>query len=746
MKKGSQKSFRFLILLIGFSTIIVQTVYIREFLTLFYGNEIVIGSFLGTWLLWTAIGSTWFARIIKIKKNALHQFLNIQIIWSMLSVATLFVIRSTPLLFKFSTGEITGYISILGIIFLTISPFCLLSGTLYTLACRLQLSSSSRPGLIYVLEAVGAVSGGLLLSFVLIPFMSPIQVLVFIFCLNLLSAITRLAKFKWAVIFTLIFTLLLIFYSETIENWTQNRLWPAQKTETIQTHYGNLTFTETNNQFNFFSNGLHLFSIPDPMTVESNIHLTLLQHKAPQDVLLIGGGLSGSLQEILKYQTIETIDYVELDPKLDQFVKEKLPHHLQPPESTKINAYFMDGRRFIQQTDKIYDVIWINAPNPYTLQLNRFYTVEFFKAIKKRLTSNGILSFSVPSSENAIGPELASYLNILKNTVEHIFETTILLPGETTRFIASSHSDYISSDANVLAKRIIKKQISTDYIRDYYLQFQLSPERIANFNKQLKNKQHTQLNKDYNPIAYYFDVMLWATYFSTPFKKIFIMLSKIPFTWILSIFIVGTICFFAIGKWRKDQHSPGVYAIYIVGFTEISIEFIYILVFQIYRGYAFHQIALIIAFYMTGLATGSFFALKKPSTIQNSYTRMQQIQGFMIFCLTLFISITHIISRENTTPFGQDCGLMILTLLLIANGFLGGYQFIVANHLYLNAKDSRRQGAGNLYGIDLSGSSVGIVFISLIMIPIYGIINSILLLLLINILALIFLQIFPIKK
>ena len=80
-----------------------------------------------------------------------------------------------------------------------------------------------------------------------------------------------------------------------------------------ETPFGSLILNEGPAN-NFFLNGNHQFSYPDPRAAEEKAHLPLLFHKAPKKTLfLIGGGLSGILMEILKHPSIEGIDYVELD-------------------------------------------------------------------------------------------------------------------------------------------------------------------------------------------------------------------------------------------------------------------------------------------------------------------------------------------------------------------------------------------------------------------------------------------------
>ena len=76
----------------------------------------------------------------------------------------------------------------------------------------------------------------------------------------------------------------------------------------------------SNNQINFFNNGLLLFSSHDPLTAEETVHFALAASCNPENVLLIGGGASEITQEILKHP-VRNIDYIELDPLIVDFSK-----------------------------------------------------------------------------------------------------------------------------------------------------------------------------------------------------------------------------------------------------------------------------------------------------------------------------------------------------------------------------------------------------------------------------------------
>jgi hypothetical protein len=59
-----------------------------------------------------------------------------------------------------------------------------------------------------------------------------------------------------------------------------------------------------------------MVTVPDVAAAEEAVHYALLEHPSPGSLLLIGGGINGSLAEALKHPSLNRVDYVELDPAI----------------------------------------------------------------------------------------------------------------------------------------------------------------------------------------------------------------------------------------------------------------------------------------------------------------------------------------------------------------------------------------------------------------------------------------------
>jgi len=81
----------------------------------------------------------------------------------------------------------------------------------------------------------------------------------------------------------------------------------------VDSRYQNIVVAGNDGQYSLFGNGQYLTSFPDPYETALFTHFTLSQHPFPRTILLVGGGITGILHEILKYP-VELIHHVELDP------------------------------------------------------------------------------------------------------------------------------------------------------------------------------------------------------------------------------------------------------------------------------------------------------------------------------------------------------------------------------------------------------------------------------------------------
>ncbi|MCK4823709.1 methyltransferase domain-containing protein, partial [bacterium] len=348
--------------------------------------------------------------------------------------------------------------------------------------------------------------------------------------------------------------------------------------------------TQMGSQVSFFENGLLVFTVPDRLSAEESVHYTLLEHPCPRKVLLIGGGLGGGIRETLRHPTITNVEYLELDPSIVQMAQKLLPdEHILHLKDPRVHIHNMDARRYIKLSKKSFDIVILNLPNPYTAQLNRFYTLEFFTEVNKILRPGGVFSLHVTSSENAIGPELSNFLSTIHATLSAKFPDIVTLPGETARFIVSNKPGLLTSDPQILVSRLKNRKLETKYVREYRFPYDMLKERRDYLQSNLHSVPQNQLNRDFKPVGYFYDTILWATTYSANFKKLFLAFARIrPYSFV-GFFLLTVLILIGISWIRRGKttlFSTGIlYSIIGIGFTEISLVVILILGFQVLYGH-----------------------------------------------------------------------------------------------------------------------------------------------------------------
>ncbi|MBU0758805.1 MAG: fused MFS/spermidine synthase [Candidatus Omnitrophica bacterium] len=709
-------------LTLGFTSMVGQIIIIRELIVVFYGNELSLGVILASWLFWVAFGSFALGRLTDRLKPRQNLLANLQLITALALPLNLVLIRNIKSILKIPAGQIIDFVPILGVSFVSLSFICAILGFTFVLISKCSAGKALNPSLgigrIYLVEGLGASIGGVIYSFFLIKALSPFENIFMLSGINILASILVHRS-----ILTLLYILALCLgftlkWPLSLERQTrQAQFRPFKLVESADSIYGNVSVTKIGTDFSFYENGFLVFTSGDFLTSEESVQYAMLEHPRPRDILLIGGGYAGSLEQVLKHP-VKKVDYVELDPLIIKMAQKYLP----PVKDDRVSILNSDGRLFVKKTDSLYDVIILNIPDPYTAMLNRFYSLEFFGEIKKILAPGGVFSFSLMSSENYINHEQAYYLASAYKTLQKEFDDVKVLPGNTAHFLASGEKGILTYDPDILLKRLRERGIDTRFVREYYLPFKLNPMRIKYLEKAIFESGGAEINKDFRPIGYFYHMSLWLTQFH-PGKSLLGYLEKINLKFITLITCALFLAALLTQRFgRKDPRLPVIISIGTTGMSEISFQIIVILAFQFLYGYVYYKIGLILTSFMIGLVLGSLCinrALKKITNEKALYLKTQAaICIYPLILPLIFHYISKVGPEKETLARVLESGFV--TLPVIA-GFIGGFQFPLANKICLASDANVSKTTGLLYGIDLLGSCVGALIIGVLLVPVIGI-------------------------
>ena len=145
------------------------------------------------------------------------------------------------------------------------------------------------------------------------------------------------------------------------------------------------------------------------------VHVPMATNPKIKKVLVIGAGDGGTVRELTRYSTIETIDMVEIDEMVVDVCREFLPQTACKLDDPRVHLYFEDGLKFVRTKENEYDLIIVDSTDPFGPGEGLF-TKEFYGNCYKALTNEGIL---VNQHES---PYYAQYAKSMKRAHQRIVE------------------------------------------------------------------------------------------------------------------------------------------------------------------------------------------------------------------------------------------------------------------------------------------------------------------------------------
>ncbi len=119
----------------------------------------------------------------------------------------------------------------------------------------------------------------------------------------------------------------------------------------------------------------------------------------PKNVLVLGGGDGLLVRELLLYEKLDSIELIEIDKAVVELAQKN-------PQLTYLNKFALhspkvkiiidDAFKQLLRGKKKYDIIFIDFPFPNSYEINRLFSVEFYRRIKNVLKDDGIAVLDFP--------------------------------------------------------------------------------------------------------------------------------------------------------------------------------------------------------------------------------------------------------------------------------------------------------------------------------------------------------------
>ena len=710
-------------------------------MVVFFGNELCLGIILACWLIGIALGAAMGGGICKRTKVTPLTFSIYLLITSLLPFIQICCIRLVRRILSIPPGE---YISLLFLIpstFILILPFSFMIGLLFPAGCKLlegrRNNRAHTIGWVYIAEALGSLVGGVLLTFFMINSLRPYEIVSLISLFILLMSILLSSPKKGIkelitaslslLLFLSTLFLLVSGHISSFDDLLVRKRWNAygnhlEMSLSLNSRYQNIVLALQNDQYSLFGNGEYIGSFPDPYQAAGFVHFTFSQHPDPRTILLIGGGATGMIHEMLKYP-LQLLHYVELDPKLIEATRPFLSGQDKTAlTDERVQVFYTDGRHFVKTTQATYDLIIINLPDPSTANLNRFYTLEFFKEVQEKLKDGGVLVTGITSSVNYIGKEVGMYASSLYHTLKMVFPYIVAAPGTENIFFATSKPNVITSTSAVLAERFRSREINSDYFTPYHFTA-LMPEDRVEFTTQALEEKHTgRINTDTLPITYFYNLVLWEIISGKRNEKGFFQDLSLNIGWFalpLFILFLLRIAYVLIRKDRLMHHLKfnGLLAIATTGFAGMALEIILLFAYQNIYGHLYYKVGLIITLFMLGLSLGGWAMIRLIAGRERNWIVLLTILEFIVVMYAIILPF--IIATLSTFRAAATNMEYLFMILVVGAGVLTGLQFPLVSKILINRGDVGTV-AGWVDSFDHLGAACGALLTGTVIVPLFG--------------------------
>ena len=120
-------------------------------------------------------------------------------------------------------------------------------------------------------------------------------------------------------------------------------------------------------------------------------HIPLLAVGQPKRVLIVGGGDGGSLQQVLRYPSVQEAIVCELDPQVVAVSREHFNFFGDPWSDPRAKLVVQDAFQYLQDQQGSFDAIISDTTDPIGMA-ERLFSEEFYQLMRRALTPGGAIA------------------------------------------------------------------------------------------------------------------------------------------------------------------------------------------------------------------------------------------------------------------------------------------------------------------------------------------------------------------
>ncbi|MBR1444594.1 MAG: polyamine aminopropyltransferase [Firmicutes bacterium] len=264
---------------------------------------------------------------------------------------------------------------------------------------RITLSS------IFSFDYIGGLVGSVAFPLILLPHLGYFATAFLVGSFNIAIAAAIVVKYREYIIRQAAFTavciaafIIMVFgvvFSENISEFVENGLYRDKVILSQHSPYQHIVLTKHKDDLRMFINGnIQFCSLDEYRYHECLVQVPMSLMKKRDNILILGGGDGLAAREILKHDDVKSITMVDLDKEVIDICRENYDIsqlNEKSLESEKLEIINDDAYKYLERTDKKFDLIISDLPDPNDDALNKLYTTLFYRLCKNALNDEGMI-------------------------------------------------------------------------------------------------------------------------------------------------------------------------------------------------------------------------------------------------------------------------------------------------------------------------------------------------------------------
>ncbi|MBD5785671.1 polyamine aminopropyltransferase [Cellulosimicrobium terreum] len=261
---------------------------------------------------------------------------------------------------------------------------------------------------VLALDYFGALVASLLFPFLLLPTLGLVRTAFAVAVLNVGVALFMLARMghpaRWTVLTWMALAVLVVGFAAStwLETSISARMYQDPVVAQEQSRYQKIVVTEYQGDTRLYlSDQLQFSSVDEARYHETLAHATMTSVAAPASVAILGGGDGLLAREVLRYDSVQDVTLVDLDPAVTDLARDNRliadlnEHALDDDRVDVVNA---DAFRWLDETDQTFDVVLVDLVDPSTDRIAKLYSQEFYGMVAAHLRPGGAFATQATSS------------------------------------------------------------------------------------------------------------------------------------------------------------------------------------------------------------------------------------------------------------------------------------------------------------------------------------------------------------